>query len=106
MTPDAFRRFALAVPGATEGIHGSHPDFRLDNRVFATLGYPDAGWAMVKLAPPQQELLVTTMPEVFAPAKGAWGRRGSTLLRLDRADETAAVGALQMAVEAMRQKRR
>ena len=59
-----------------------HPDFRVRGRIFATLGYPDAGWAMVKLDAEQQEAFVSSEPEVFMPVKGGWGRRGATNVRL------------------------
>jgi hypothetical protein len=59
-----------------------HPDFRVGGKIFATLGYPGKRWAMVKLTPDQQELLVRGEPEIFAPIKGAWGRRGATNVRL------------------------
>lgn len=97
MTPDAFRRLAVMLPGATESAHSGHPDFRRDNRIFATLGSPDESWAMVKLDPEQQAVLVAAEPAIFTPAKGAWGRRGSTLVRLAPLDETTARSALGMA---------
>ena len=82
MTPDAFRALALKIPGAAEAGHMGHPDFRVGGKIFATLGYPDAGWAMVKLTPDQQEAFVSAEPEVFVPVKGAWGRGGATNVRL------------------------
>jgi hypothetical protein len=81
MTPEQFRRLALDLPEAIESRHMAHPDFRVRNRIFATLGYPDAQWGMVKLAPEQQELFVR-VDAAFLPAKGGWGRQGSTLVRL------------------------
>jgi hypothetical protein len=71
MTSDQFRRLALSFPEASESAHMGHPDFRAGGRIFATLGYPDDGWAMVKLTPEQQEELVRTEPDVFVPVKGA-----------------------------------
>jgi len=59
-----------------------HPDFRVGGKVFATLGYPEEGWGMVKLTPLEQEMFVKAQPTVFVPAKGAWGRRGATCVRL------------------------
>ncbi len=59
-----------------------HPDFRVRGRIFATLGYPDAGFAMVKLTPEQQEAVVSAEPEVYVPVKGGWGRKGATEVRL------------------------
>lgn len=82
-SPDDFRRIALALEGAEEGSHRGHPDFRVKGKVFATLGYPDAGWAMVQLMPEQQEDFIALARQAFRPANGAWGRQGSTLVRLD-----------------------
>ncbi|HEY3663047.1 MAG TPA: MmcQ/YjbR family DNA-binding protein, partial [Chthoniobacterales bacterium] len=80
MTAAAFRRLALALPGTTESSHMTHPDFRVGNKIFATLGYPDARSGMVKLAPDLQAKLISGAPETFRPAAGAWGRSGSTLV--------------------------
>ena len=77
-----FRRMALSLPEASESAHMGHPDFRVRGKIFATLGYPTAGWGVVKLTPDQQELLVQVDPEVFVPVKGAWGRRSATSVRL------------------------
>ena len=81
MTPDEFRALALAVPDAEEAEHMEHPDFRVGGKIFATLG-PGETWGMVKLTPEQQAELLTTDPSAFAPAKGAWGRRGATIVTL------------------------
>ena len=64
-----------------------HPDFRVGGKIFATLGVPDLGWAMVKLLPDEQLVLMQLHPGVFRPAAGAWGRSGSTLVRLELADD-------------------
>lgn len=55
MTVDGFRRLALSMPESSEVGHMGHPDFRVGGKIFATLGYPDRGWAVVKLTPEQQE---------------------------------------------------
>lgn len=69
-----------------------HPDFRVGGKIFATLGYPDDEWGMVKLTPEQQEAFVSGDPAVFVPVKGGWGRRGATNVRL-RAARTPGVRA-------------
>ena len=61
------------------------------------LGVPDAAWGMVKLTPEQQEMLMAAEPEAFKPAAGAWGRRGSTHIRLAAVDRTTLRSALTMA---------
>ncbi len=86
MTDRDFRRIALGMQGAIEGEHMAHPDFRANGRIFATLS-TDSGWAcIVKLTPEQQRRFVDADPETFVPAKGAWGRAGSTMVRLESAD--------------------
>jgi hypothetical protein len=94
---DELRRLALSMPDAVEHAHMNHPDFRVGKRIFATLGYPDGKSGMVKLNSEQQELLVSAKPEIFTPAKGAWGKHGSTLINLETIDEKTAASAIQMA---------
>ena len=57
MSASHFRRAALALPGAVEGAHQRTADFRVGKRIFATLGYPDDAWGMVKLTQEQQSML-------------------------------------------------
>ena len=97
MTPAAFRRVALSLPDAIEGAHMGHADFRVNGKVFATLGWPDKAWAMVRLPPELQDALVLAAPEVFRPASGAWGRQGSTVVRLAKADEATPKDAIRSA---------
>ena len=93
ITQDDFRRLALSMPGAIESAHMGTVDFRC-GRIFATLGNPDAAWAMVKLTPDQQEMRVAAEPAIFVLVPGGWGRGGATRLRLADCDETTARGAL------------
>ena len=97
MTTEGFRRLALSFPEATEEAHMGHPDFRVRGRIFATLGYPDPSWGMVKLTPEQQDAFVDTEPAAFTPVKGAWGRGGATSLRLDAVRNRSLRLALAMA---------
>ena len=93
MTAGQFRRLALGLPGVIASSHFRHPDFRVRNKIFATLGYPDPHWGMVKLTPEQQKELLRLAPETFRPAAGAWGRRGGTLVLLSGA-RTATLGPI------------
>lgn len=97
MTIADFRRMALALPEAVEAAHMDHPDFRVRGKIFATLGYPETGWGMVKLAAAQQKRLVTLKPGVFVPAAGAWGRAGATTVHLRAADKATVRKALTAA---------
>ena len=92
-----FRRLALELPGAVESAHMNHPDFRVGGKVFASLGYPDAEHGMVVLPADEQERLLKSHPKVFSPAKGAWGKQGSTCVRLEAVDEETLKAALEIA---------
>jgi hypothetical protein len=70
-------------------------------RIFATLGSPDAAHGMVSITREEQEMLVAAEPAIFTPAKGGWGLKGSTLVRLDAADEATVRSAMGMAVAKM-----
>ena len=76
-----------------------HPDFRVGGRIFATLGYPDEEHGMAVLLPEQQELALAAEPEAFSTGAGAWGRGGSTLVRLDAVSEEWLERALRWAWE-------
>jgi hypothetical protein len=99
VTPNQFRRIALAMNGAVEGSHMGHPDFRANGRIFATL-YPDSVHGMVKLTPEQQEEFMRSDPEIFEPASGAWGRQGCTTVHLSKADEATIGEAMTLAWQA------
>jgi hypothetical protein len=101
-----FRRMALNHPDAVEGSHMHHPDFRVRGRVFATLGYPDAACGMVKLSPAKQAEFIGSLPEAFAPAAGAWGRRGATVVNLRKARKAVLQRALLAAWSAVARKTR
>jgi hypothetical protein len=72
MSATRFRRAALRLEGASEGTHHSVADFRVGGRIFATLGYPDEQWGMVKLTPEQQAMVVEAEPS--DPCLGAGAR--------------------------------
>jgi hypothetical protein len=96
VTPAQFRKLALSFPDTEQRVHMRHPDFRVAGKIFATLGYPDKSHGMVKLTTDQQGELMRDEPEAFNPCAGAWGRKGSTSVRL-RAVTTA---TLRRALEA------
>jgi hypothetical protein len=99
MTAAQFRRLALSLPEVVESSHVNHPDFRVRNRIFATLGYPDSRHGMVKLTPEQQKQLLRAGPETFRPAAGAWGRSGSTVVLLSATRVTVLAPIIRLALE-------
>ena len=94
MTAHEFRRLALSLPAVTEAAHMGHADFRVSGKIFATLGYPETGWAVVCLTPDQQELFLRAEPKTFAAVKGGWGKAGNTNVRLAAARKVAVREAL------------
>ena len=96
MRENDFRRMALSMEGAVEGAHMGHPDFRVNNRIFATL-HDDRAFGMVALTPDQQGQFIRADPDAFAPESGAWGRSGSTRVRLASVHEEALGEAMTLA---------
>jgi hypothetical protein len=93
MTLSDFRRIALSMP-ETEELNGmGYPNFRTRRKSFATI---EDSMAVIRLTRDQQANFVATAPEVFAPDSSGWGRLGSTVIRLEVADEAT----VQVAVAA------
>jgi len=99
MTAAEFRKIALSLPDAVESSDVGHPDFRVGARgkIFATLGYPGDCFGVLMLTPDRQQELISRHPEMFVPAKGAWGRRGSTQVLLEVAKREVIERAMQSA---------
>ncbi len=79
ITPALVRRLALALPETIESSHLSRPDFRVRNKIFATLP-PDGQTVVLRLAPADVDVLVSAAQATF------WNEwRGRWLgIRLDR----------------------
>lgn len=90
-----FQRLALALPEAKEKSHFGKADFRVRNKIFASL--PDGQTGVVKLLAEQQEMLMAAEPGIFSPAAGAWGRQGWTRIDLQGASKSTLKSALTMA---------
>lgn len=97
MNANDFRRIALSFPGAEEGSHMGHADFRVGGRIFATLASQHQGYGNLRLTLEQQAAFVEELPEVFLPIPGGWGRMGMTHIRFEQASEDVLRGALQAA---------
>jgi hypothetical protein len=76
---DTVRRLALALPQVTESAHFGQPDFRVRNRIFATL--PKVGGVVcLKTSPINLDALVAADSVTFRNEwRGRWLR-----VRLDR----------------------
>jgi hypothetical protein len=99
-----FRGLALQLPGAVESSHMNHPDFRLNNLIFATLSAQEKGCGVLKLNLDQQTAFIADQPNMFSPVQGGWGRMGMTYIHLDYADESIMAGALKTAYNNLQEK--
>jgi predicted DNA-binding protein (MmcQ/YjbR family) len=81
VTAAQMRKLALALPEAEEKSRFEQPDFRVRNKIFAGLSR-DGTQGNLKLAPELQALVLSSNPEAFSPATGAWGRSGWTMVKL------------------------
>ena len=95
--PAVFAGQRSLSPARSKARISGTADFRVGKRIFATLGYPDEDWGMVKLTPEQQSMLVEAEPDIFRPVPGGWGKQGYTNVRLAKADATTLKSALTMA---------
>ncbi len=93
---DAVRRLALALPEATEADHHGIPSFRVGKSIFCTIHLAQPR-AMMKLDPEDQHNLAEAHPGVVEPVAGYWGRKGSTFVWLERADEALIALLLELA---------
>lgn len=100
-----FRRLALSLPEAEEHSHFGQPDFRLHNRIFATLASAKDGYGNLKLTPAQQTDFVRDRPDLFLPIPGGWGRMGMTHIRLAAASPDDLLAALQCAYQNLKRRR-
>jgi hypothetical protein len=100
MTGADFRRLALALPDATEGAHFGQADFRVGNKIFATLSLEKQGYGVLLLTPEQQAGMVQDAPEMFSPVPGGWGRKGSTRVHLGNVTSDILAAALRTAWQA------
>ncbi|MBL8991411.1 MAG: MmcQ/YjbR family DNA-binding protein [Phycisphaerae bacterium] len=97
VTVETFRTMAVSLPGAAEGSHMGHPDFRIAGRIFATIPDEDRPLGMVRLSPEDQAKFIARPGGGFEPAPGAWGRQGCTYVRLDVASAADVRAALRRA---------
>lgn len=92
MQSEEFRTFALALPEVEEKSHFGKADFRVKNKIFATL--KDENFGVIKLRPEQREIMTAAEPKIFTALKGGWGDQGWTQICLAAADEITLKSAL------------
>ena len=80
-TAATVRRIALALPETVERSHFARPDFRVGNKIFATLPN-NPHFAVLKSRPANVDALVAADPTIFSDEwRGRW-----VGIQLDRVD--------------------
>lgn len=94
MTPDEFSELTTSLGmGVQARPILEAVQFRVGGKAFATLGWPAAGWAVVKVAPSRQAWALS-LGEGVAPEPGRRRKAGIVLMRLAAIDEATAVDLL------------
>lgn len=97
MTPDRFSALAMdAGPGVHERPILDAVQFRVAGKAFATLGWPEDGWAVVKVAPSRQGWALG-LSEALAAEPGRRRKAGIIIGRLSGLDEAVVVQLLAAA---------
>ena len=90
------RLTALSLPAVEEKSHFDTPDFRVGNKIFATL-HPSKSLAMVKLNLVDQSVFCSFGKEIFYPVPGGWGQNGATFINLKKIKKAMLVDAFTTA---------
>lgn len=93
VTIEAARQLALSLPEAEEKSHFDIPDFRVKNKIFATL-HVDKQYMMIKLSVEEQSVFCAFDKEIVFPVPGGWGRKGATFFNLKKVKKAMLLDAL------------
>ena len=80
------RKMALAFDEATEEPHFEKASFRIRKKIFATLDMAKRT-VVLKFTPADQSAFSAFDESVIYPVPGAWGRKGWTIVELEKAGE-------------------
>jgi hypothetical protein len=90
------RRLALALPETYEEPHFDLGSFRVNRKIFCTMG-EDAARIMLKFDPEDQKNLVADDPAAIQPVPGYWGQKGSTYIQFAQLDEARLASLMRLA---------
>ena len=83
---EKIRTMALAFEEAVEQSHFEKTSFRVKKKIFATLDTKKKT-VVVKLTPADQSSFAAFDDSVIYPVPGAWGRKGWTIIEIDKVAE-------------------
>jgi len=90
------RNKALSLPEVEEKKHFHIPDFRVANKIFATI-HTDKNYMMVKLSLNDQSVFCAFDRNIIFPVPGGWGRKGATFIDLKKVRKSMLADALTTA---------
>lgn len=90
------KQLALSLPEVEEKSHFDQPDFRVKGKIFAVL-HPGKNEMMVKLSVIDQSVFCSIDKTIIYPVPGGWGRKGATLVNLQKVTKDLLLDALTIA---------
>jgi hypothetical protein len=94
ITAARFKQLCLSLEGTSEVPHFDRLAYRTKRKIFATLP-PDGHTANLLLVHELQAAVVESLPHVFQPVPGGWGRMGYTTVDLAKVTEAELVPVLR-----------
>lgn len=95
-TTEQARKQALSLPEVEEKSHFHMPDFRVKNKIFATIHH-DKNYMMVSLSAIDQSVFCAIDKEMIFPVPGGWGLKGATYINLKKVKKEILKNALTTA---------
>jgi hypothetical protein len=96
MTPEQFRKRALAFPDASEEPHFEKTSFRVRKKIFATMS-PEKAEVVLKLPPLDQAVFSDASGGAIYPVANKWGQQGWTVVPLKKVKASLLQDALTCA---------
>ena len=96
VTIELARKAALSLPEAEEKSHFHIPDFRVKNKIFATL-HLDKNYMMIKLSAVDQSVFCLIDQSAIYPVPNKWGKQGWTIFELTKVNGAMMKDALATA---------
>ena len=96
VTTATARQLALSLPEAEEKKHFHLPDFRVKNKIFASI-HEDKNLVMVKLNAIEQSVFCSFDKTIIYPVPGGWGKKGATFVNLKKVKKEMLMDALSCA---------
>ena len=82
ISPETLRQVIFALPEVTEEPHFEKTSFRVNKKIFATLGADSM--LCVKLTPADQDIFTVFDKAAIYSVPNKWGQQGWTNINLDR----------------------